>query len=91
MIYIVTPENEHHYRDEMEQAFRLRHRVFVEQMGWRALANRRDQSDLAAPNDSASFSSDTIGPATNDGGTGDYRGHNLIRLADIRAVAGNAR
>lgn len=38
MIHIVTPENGHHYRDEMDQAFRLRHRVFVEQMGWRALA-----------------------------------------------------
>jgi acyl-homoserine lactone synthase len=38
MIHIVTPENEHHYRDEMEQAYRLRHRVFVEQRGWRALA-----------------------------------------------------
>jgi acyl-homoserine lactone synthase len=38
MIHIVTSENEHHYRDEMEQAFRLRHRVFVEQSGWRALA-----------------------------------------------------
>ncbi len=38
MIHIVTPENEHHYRDEMEQAYRLRHRVFVEEMGWRDLA-----------------------------------------------------
>ena len=38
MIYVVTPENEHHYHDEMEQAFRLRYRVFVEERGWRALA-----------------------------------------------------
>ena len=40
MIHIVTPENDHLYRDEMDQAYRLRHRVFVEQMGW---------SDLAKP------------------------------------------
>ena len=38
MIHIVTAENEFHYRDEMDQAFRLRHRVFVEQMGWQNLA-----------------------------------------------------
>ena len=33
--FSVTPENEHHYRDEMEQAYHLRHRVFIEQKGWR--------------------------------------------------------
>jgi acyl-homoserine lactone synthase len=38
MIHVVTPENEYHYRDEMEQAYRLRHQVFVEEMGWTDLA-----------------------------------------------------
>jgi acyl-homoserine lactone synthase len=38
MIHIVTPENEHLYRDEMDQVYRLRHKVFVEEMGWKALA-----------------------------------------------------
>ena len=38
MIHIVTPENENHYRDEMEQAYRLRHQVFVKEMGWHNLA-----------------------------------------------------
>lgn len=38
MIHIVTAENEHHYRDEMEQAYRLRYQVFVEEMGWLNLA-----------------------------------------------------
>lgn len=38
MIHIVTPENEHMYRDEMEQAYRLRHKVFVEEKGWKELA-----------------------------------------------------
>ena len=38
MIHVVTPENEHFYRDEMDQAYRLRHKVFVEEMGWKNLA-----------------------------------------------------
>jgi acyl-homoserine lactone synthase len=38
VIHIVTPDNESFYRDEMEQAYRLRHRVFVEEMGWHNLA-----------------------------------------------------
>lgn len=38
MIYLVTPENDYHYRDEMEQAYRLRHQVFVEEMGCHNLA-----------------------------------------------------
>ncbi|MCB8821127.1 acyl-homoserine-lactone synthase [Microvirga rosea] len=38
MIHIVTPENEHLFRDEMEQAYQLRHRVFVEEMKWTDLA-----------------------------------------------------
>jgi acyl-homoserine lactone synthase len=38
MIHVVTPENAHLYRDEMDQAYRLRHKVFVEEMGWKNLA-----------------------------------------------------
>ena len=38
MIHIVTPDNESFYRDEMEQAYRLRHQVFVKEMGWTDLA-----------------------------------------------------
>jgi len=38
MIHIVTPENQHLFRDEMEQAYRLRHRVFVDEMKWTDLA-----------------------------------------------------
>lgn len=38
MIYIVTPENQHLFQDEMEQAYRLRHRVFVDEMKWTDLA-----------------------------------------------------
>ena len=38
MIHIVTAENEFQYRNEMEQAYRLRHQVFVKEMGWSELA-----------------------------------------------------
>ena len=38
VIHIVTPENDYRYRDEMEQAYRLRHQVFVEEMGRHNLA-----------------------------------------------------
>lgn len=38
MIHILTPDNERWYRDEMEQAYRLRHQVFVKEMGWQNLA-----------------------------------------------------
>ncbi len=40
MIHIVSAENEHRYRDEMEQAYRLRHRVFVDELGWTELAKQ---------------------------------------------------
>lgn len=37
MIQIVTAENIQFFRDEMEQAYRLRHQVFVDEMKWEAL------------------------------------------------------
>jgi acyl-homoserine lactone synthase len=37
MIHIVTAENIGAYQDEMEQAYRLRHNVFVDEMGWEDL------------------------------------------------------
>lgn len=38
MIHIVTPENRPRYASALEQAFRLRHQVFVEEKGWADLA-----------------------------------------------------
>lgn len=38
MIHIVTPENMNRYQDAMEQAYRLRHQVFVTEKGWHDLA-----------------------------------------------------
>ena len=43
MLHIVTNENADLYRGEMEQAFRLRHRVFVEERGWSELRNEDGQ------------------------------------------------
>lgn len=37
MITIVTKDNIHEFKDEMEQAYRLRHAVFVDEMGWEDL------------------------------------------------------
>lgn len=38
MIHIVTASDFDAYRDRLEQAWRLRHRIFVEEMGWSAIA-----------------------------------------------------
>ncbi len=38
MIHIVTPANAHRYADAMEQAWRLRHDIFVAEKGWTELA-----------------------------------------------------
>lgn len=37
MIHLVDAENIHDYRVEMEQAYRLRHQVFVEESKWEDL------------------------------------------------------
>lgn len=37
MIHLVTAENIHQYSDLMEQAYRLRHQVFVDEMKWEDL------------------------------------------------------
>lgn len=38
MIHIVSPDNQYLYEDEMDQAYRLRHRVFVDEKKWTDLA-----------------------------------------------------
>lgn len=38
MIHLVTAENESRYRDEIEQVYRLRHKTFVDELGWDELA-----------------------------------------------------
>ena len=37
MIELINNKNIHHYQDEMEQAYKLRHKVFVEEKGWNDL------------------------------------------------------
>lgn len=36
-VHVVTCENRHLYEDELEQQFRLRHDIFVGELGWKAL------------------------------------------------------
>lgn len=45
MVHVVTSENIHLYQEEMEQAYRLRHHVFVTEMHWEAL-RRPDGRDV---------------------------------------------
>jgi acyl-homoserine lactone synthase len=51
VIHIVTPANASRYADAMEQAWRLRHQIFVEEKGWTELARpdgrEIDQFDTA--------------------------------------------
>ena len=51
MIYIVSGQDAHRYPARMEQVCRLRHKVFVEELGWSDLARadglERDQFDRA--------------------------------------------
>jgi acyl-homoserine lactone synthase len=44
-IHIVAPENIGSYAEAMEQAYRLRHKVFVEEMGWNDL-RRPDSREI---------------------------------------------
>ncbi|MCM2294687.1 GNAT family N-acetyltransferase [Allorhizobium sp. BGMRC 0089] len=39
MIEIITHENMHHFVEEMREAYRLRHDVFVEEKGWKDLSS----------------------------------------------------
>lgn len=45
MLHIVTNDNFDFYRREMEQAFHLRHKVFVEERGWSEL-RREDGQEI---------------------------------------------
>lgn len=45
MIHVVTAENMQDYADALDQAFHLRHRVFVEELGWSNLA-RPDRREI---------------------------------------------
>ncbi|MDP4021202.1 acyl-homoserine-lactone synthase [Methylobacterium sp. NEAU 140] len=51
MIHIVTPANADRYAAEMEQVWRLRHAIFVEEKGWSDLArpDRREIDQFDTP------------------------------------------
>lgn len=45
MIYAIDRDNRHLYTDQIEEMFRLRHRLYVEGRGWKALA-RPDKREI---------------------------------------------
>lgn len=53
MLHVVTNENVDLYREEMQQAFRLRHKVFVEERGWSELRREDGQEIDSFDNDYA--------------------------------------
>lgn len=44
-IHIVTRDNRHLYKDQMEDTFRIRHVVYVKERGWKAL-DRPDEREI---------------------------------------------
>lgn len=44
LVHAITPEKRRHYRDALDQHFRLRHEVFVKERGWFDLA-REDERE----------------------------------------------
>src|SRR4051794_32410655 len=46
-VHVITKENQHLYNDRLEEYFRLRHEVFVEERGWRDL-HRLDGREIDA-------------------------------------------
>lgn len=47
MIHVITASNRHEYEDILEQHFKLRHDIFVEERGWKTLA-RPDGREIDA-------------------------------------------
>jgi acyl-homoserine lactone synthase len=49
-VHVITSENQHFYKDELEEYFRLRHEIFVHERGWDDL-HRPDGRDVDAYDD----------------------------------------
>jgi acyl-homoserine lactone synthase len=45
-VHIVTSANCRHYEDALEQSYRLRHRVYIQELRWRGLPPRDDEREL---------------------------------------------
>jgi acyl-homoserine lactone synthase len=45
-VHIVTSANCRHYEDALEQSYRLRHRVYIQELRWRGLPPRNDGREL---------------------------------------------
>lgn len=45
MLHIVTAENRERYRDQVEESYRIRHKIYVETRGWKNL-EREDKREI---------------------------------------------
>jgi acyl-homoserine lactone synthase len=45
-VHVVTASNRHLYEDAMEQSYRLRYRVYIEELKWRGLPRRDDRREI---------------------------------------------
>jgi acyl-homoserine lactone synthase len=45
-IHVVTDANRHLYRDALDQAHRLRHRIYIEELKWKGLKRRDDGREV---------------------------------------------
>jgi acyl-homoserine lactone synthase len=45
-VHVITAANHHLYEDAMEQSYRLRYRVYIEELNWRGLTRRDDGREI---------------------------------------------
>ncbi len=45
-VHVVTASNRHLYDDAMDQSYRLRYRIYIEQLNWRGLVRRDDGREI---------------------------------------------
>src|SRR5437899_11521063 len=45
-VHVITASNRHLYEDAMEQSYRLRYRIYIEELNWRGLTRRDDGREI---------------------------------------------
>lgn len=54
-VHVITRENQHLYKDQLEEYFRLRHEIFVKERGWRDLQHLDGREIDAYDNENAFY------------------------------------
>ncbi len=55
MLHVVTRENRHHYHAQIDESFRIRHRIYVHERGWNDLARDDEREVDQFDNDDAIY------------------------------------